>query len=98
MSTMACLMLVPKRWESWNKGKRVSRFQQPQQLKNGKKSSAFHGRSYSFWTGALAGDVKIDQILAHNDVGDAVTIISHLERREEFKNSLTATKVTCLKP
>lgn len=66
--------------------------------KKGKRSSAFHGRTYSFWTGALAGDVKIDQILAHNDVGDAVTIISHLERREEFKNSLTATKATRLKP
>lgn len=44
------------------------------------KRSASYWRTYSFWTGVLAGDVEVDQILAHDDVGDTVTIISHLCR------------------
>lgn len=83
MLNMAFLMLEPKRWESWNKGKLF----QPLINKNKhlKVLKIQDNWSYSFWTWVFAGDVEVDEVLSNNDIGDAIAIISHLKQKERKK-------------
>lgn len=34
--------------------------------------------TYSFWAWEFAGNVEVDEVLTNNDIGDTITIISHL--------------------
>lgn len=39
--------------------------------------------TYSFWALVLAGNMEVDEVLTNNDVGDTITIISHLKEQEK---------------
>ena len=43
----------------------------------------------------FAGDVKVDEVLANNDVGDTITIVSHLKEEEKSEHCFSLNVGTC---
>lgn len=83
MSSMAFLMFCPKRYESYRQ----------KQLGSGYhfcfvimvwKRSVQTCKSYRFWTGELAGNVKGNEVFPNNYVRNAITVISDLHIKESF--------------
>lgn len=99
MSSIACLMLLPKRWASCILKHLRRTFQSTLQTFRtetssvtmlntsvlGKKSKWQH--THRFRAGTFAGNMEVNEVLSHNNISYSITVISHLsEQSINFQN------------